>query len=95
MRHAAALWLWTFCVIACGSDAGDAPREAVLRVGTSGDYVPFSSDGEGFDVEVAALLARELGARVEWVPFRWPELSADLAADRGGSIDPRLRAPQR
>ena len=54
----------------------------VLRVGTSGDYAPFALDGEGFDVEVARLVARELGARIEWVPFRWPGLAADVAADR-------------
>lgn len=46
----------------------------VLRIGTSGDYPPFSIDGRGFDVEVARELARSLGARLEWVRFRWPEL---------------------
>ncbi len=52
----------------------------VLRVGTSGDYSPFSKDGRGFDIDVAGLLARDLGVRIEWVPFRWPELSARVAA---------------
>ena len=53
-----------------------------MRVGTSGDYPPFSLDGEGFDVEVAQILAAELGARIEWVEFRWPELVDDVAANR-------------
>ena len=29
------------------------------RVGTSGDYAPFSKDGAGFDVDVARLFAAE------------------------------------
>jgi len=56
-----------------------------LRVGTSGDYAPFSThsaDGTpaGFDVEVARAYAAERGRDVVFVPFRWPELSARLAA---------------
>jgi len=49
-------------------------------VGTSGDYAPFSKQGQGFDVDVAELWAAELGRPIEWVPFRWPEL-ATAAAD--------------
>ncbi|HTY18964.1 MAG TPA: transporter substrate-binding domain-containing protein [Myxococcota bacterium] len=57
-----------------------AAEPAVLRVGTSGDYAPFSQDGRGFDVEVARRMAPDLGVEIAWVPFRWPELSARLAA---------------
>jgi cyclohexadienyl dehydratase len=53
-----------------------------LRVGTSGDYAPFSSEGRGFDIEVAQRLAARLGARLEWVPFRWSELERDLREGR-------------
>jgi cyclohexadienyl dehydratase len=57
-----------------------------LRVGTSGDYAPFSivkgGKFEGFDVAVARRFAADTGRRVELVRFRWPELSADLAAGR-------------
>ncbi|MEE8314740.1 MAG: transporter substrate-binding domain-containing protein [Myxococcota bacterium] len=56
--------------------------QRVLRVGTSGDYAPFSLDGEGFDIEVARLLAAELDARIEWVPFLWPALAANVATNR-------------
>ncbi|MCL4686753.1 transporter substrate-binding domain-containing protein [Myxococcota bacterium] len=69
----------------------DAPRAAILRVGTSGDYPPFSiladldshalAPVRGFDVELAARIARDLALGIEWVPFRWPELAARVAAD--------------
>lgn len=55
---------------------------AELRVGTSGDYAPFSVSGRGFDVEVAKALAKDLGLRVEWVSFRWPELRSMVDAGR-------------
>ena len=54
----------------------------MLRVGTSGDYAPFSLDGRGFDVDVADALAKHLGMRVEWVHFRWPELRSMIDAGR-------------
>ena len=68
-----------------------------LRVGTSGDYPPFSVSvpterheerGQaaptrtGIEIELAERVAEELGFRIVWVPFRWPELSADVAASR-------------
>jgi cyclohexadienyl dehydratase len=55
---------------------------AELRVGTSGDYAPFSVSGRGFDVEVAGALAKDLGLRVEWVRFRWPELRSMVDTGR-------------
>jgi cyclohexadienyl dehydratase len=56
-----------------------------LRVGTSGDYRPFSfrdADGTltGFDVAVAEQLALYLERRLELVPFRWPALASQLQA---------------
>jgi cyclohexadienyl dehydratase len=60
-----------------------------LRVGTSGDYAPFSErdasapDGlAGFDVELVRRFAAERGVRPVWVRFRWPELAGDLRAGR-------------
>lgn len=55
-----------------------------LRVGTSGDYPPFSllgADGvwTGFDAEVARAYARDRGRALEIVPFRWPDLEAAMA----------------
>lgn len=95
-RRAAANRLGLFVVLAaalgCGAGcgpgvAGPPPTaEAPLRVGTSGDYLPFSelADGErrGFDVELARAFARDAGRRIAWVPFRWPELPRAMAADR-------------
>jgi cyclohexadienyl dehydratase len=54
-----------------------------LRVGTSFDYAPFSTRDsagklQGFDVEIAELLARDLALELEWVSFRWPTLQAQI-----------------
>ena len=53
----------------------------LLRIGTSGDYAPFSKGGSGFDIEVAQQMAKGLGYRIEWVPFAWPELKAHVEAN--------------
>nr|WP_198116534.1 gamma subclass chorismate mutase AroQ [Massilia rhizosphaerae] len=65
----------------------DIVARGVLRVGSTGDYKPFSyrqSGGEfiGMDVEQAGELARALGVRLELVPTSWPTLMADLGADK-------------
>lgn len=59
----------------------------VLRVGTTGDYKPFSYEtdsGEfvGLDVEMAQAIADSLGVRLKWVQTTWPSLMSDLAADK-------------
>ena len=57
-----------------------------LRVGTSGDYAPFSNDRdgklEGYDVDVARRFARDTGRRIEFVRFAWPELLSDLGTGK-------------
>ena len=83
-----ALLLCVFVVF--GAEAGDRLdrilQEKVLRVGTPGDYRPFSmlSDGkyEGHDIDVAELIAKELGVKVEYVQTSWPDLMNDLFADK-------------
>ncbi len=71
--------------LGCASQGGD---RAPLRVGTSGDYAPFSERIEGtgayrgFDIEVAEAFARDRGSEIEWVPFRWVDLSRDFAEGR-------------
>ncbi|HAD09002.1 MAG TPA: gamma subclass chorismate mutase AroQ [Porticoccaceae bacterium] len=63
-------------------------HRGVLRVGTTGDYKPFSfyhpETGEytGVDIELAADLARSLGVALQLVSTSWPTLMDDLAADR-------------
>ncbi|MGI9203183.1 MAG: transporter substrate-binding domain-containing protein [Woeseiaceae bacterium] len=67
----------------------DAIRSSeTLRVGTTGDFVPFSyrRDGsgtlEGVDIAFARKLANELGVHVEFVQTTWPTLMDDLLADK-------------
>jgi cyclohexadienyl dehydratase len=68
-----------------GAVAKDA---AALRVGTSGDYIPFSharserASPEGFDVALIRAWAAERGREITFVRFRWPRLLADLEARR-------------
>jgi cyclohexadienyl dehydratase len=58
-----------------------------LRVGTTGDYKPFSfrdPDGSysGADIDMARQLAAKLGVEIVFVPTIWSELSRDYAAGR-------------
>lgn len=61
-------------------------KRGVLRVGTTGDYAPFSDDRRGalrgLDIELARSLAAAWGLRVVYVRTSWPTLMADLAAHR-------------
>jgi len=60
----------------------------VLRVGTTGDYAPFSyrADGEaefrGTDIDLAHELGNALGVEVAFFHTSWPSLMADLAEGR-------------
>jgi cyclohexadienyl dehydratase len=70
--------------VARPSPAG-AAAGGPLRVGTSGDYPPFSvraADGSlsGFDVAVAEAYASDRGRSLELVPFAWPDLERRLVA---------------
>ena len=59
----------------------------ILRVGTTGDYTPFSlkqPDGsyQGADIDMAHDLAKRLGVGIEFVPTVWVDLLDDFLADR-------------
>lgn len=59
----------------------------VLRVGTTGDYKPFSfraPDGSysGADIDMAGRLAMRLGVRVVFVPTSWGHMMDDFTAGR-------------
>ena len=59
----------------------------ILRVGTTGDYAPFSfaasvDDFEGIDIDLARDLGTALGAEVVFVRTGWPVLMKDLAEGR-------------
>jgi cyclohexadienyl dehydratase len=76
------------CALALAATGGASAQPAsTLRVGTTGDYSPFSvatgsTDAalEGFDVAVARAYAEERGLALEFVRFRWPDLVASLSA---------------
>jgi cyclohexadienyl dehydratase len=61
-------------------------QRGVLRVGTTGDYRPFtaldkaSGAYSGFDIDLARSLADALGVRVEFEPTSWPTLAKDFDA---------------
>ena len=92
MRHALP-WL-LIAVSFTGATADGAEGPAPLRVGSSGDYAPFSftTDGaaldggpyDGFDVALARAFAHDAGRPLELVRVRWPELEPAL---RDGRFD--------
>lgn len=61
-------------------------ESGTLKVGTTGDYKPFSFNNEGtyegFDIAMAKKFAEELGVELELVPTTWPTLVEDLHADK-------------
>jgi cyclohexadienyl dehydratase len=88
-----------------GSATLDRIRAAgVLRVGTTGDYTPFSllqPDGsyQGADIDMAHNLAETIGAGLHFVPSVWVELLDDFLADKfdiamGGVTVTAARAEQ-
>jgi len=86
-----ALVSFTFLGMVCTAQAGavlDALKaRGALRVGTTGDYKPFSfrdADGQyrGADIEMAEDLARSLGVAVVFVPTTWAHLLDDFAAEK-------------
>jgi cyclohexadienyl dehydratase len=87
-----------FCLILLAALLAGAPATAegsrldailqrgVLRVGTTGDYRPFtaldktSGAYSGFDIDLAHSLADALGVRIEFEPTSWPKLTRDFEA---------------
>lgn len=74
-----------------GPRAGDRIEairtRGVLRIGTTGDYAPFSAidaDGRrtGIDIELGRALAASLDVQVQFVATSWPTLMDDLQAQR-------------
>ncbi|TCP24963.1 cyclohexadienyl dehydratase [Scopulibacillus darangshiensis] len=59
-------------------------KKGVIRVGTTGDYRPFtyydpeSKTYEGYDIDAAKRLGKDLGVKVEFVKTSWPTLMEDL-----------------
>ena len=61
-------------------------QRGTLRVGTTGDYRPFTSLDKstgaysGFDIDLAQSLGAALGVKVEFVATSWPNLAHDFDA---------------
>ena len=82
----AAFWL-AFASAAVDNQLDAIRAAGVLRVGTTGDYKPFSyrtgtGTYVGLDIEMAESLAWSLGVKLELVATTWPTLMQDLAANR-------------
>jgi cyclohexadienyl dehydratase len=62
-------------------------KRGTLRVGMTGDYLPFTSLDKatekfrGFDVDMAEALGKALGVKVEYVHTAWPQLMKEFEAD--------------
>ena len=82
-----------FFLVAASAHAQQASRlddiikRGTLRVGMTGDYLPFTyfdkttSKFRGFDVDMAEMLGNALGVKVEYVQTAWPQLMKDFEAD--------------
>jgi len=63
-------------------------EKGIIRVGTTGDFSPFSyqSNGadtyQGIDIELAKDLAESLDVEVQFIKTTWPTLLSDLATDK-------------
>ncbi len=72
---------------ATASRLDDIIARGVLRVGSTGDYRPFSyrvgtGGFIGLDIALAADLAKSLGVQLQVVPTTWAAMMGDLADDR-------------
>ena len=59
----------------------------ILRVGSTGDYAPFSESRlpgqyNGIDIDLAENLAESLGVKVKLVTTSWPSLITDLSSNQ-------------
>ena len=81
-----AAWLLAALAPADASVLSDIIARGVLRVGTTGDYPPFTHRTgeayEGFDVDLAQSLGKALGVRVEFELTSWPTLAADFQSGK-------------
>lgn len=79
---------------AAGSDVAEISglqtilARGTIRVGTTGDFNPFSfkdpasGQYQGYDVEVVEKLAADMGVEVEWVATDWANLVSGVAAGK-------------
>lgn len=75
-------------------------ESGVLKVGTTGDWNPMTmkdpatNSYTGFDIDVTAALAEDLGVKIEFVPTDWKTLVAGITSNKyhmsgSASINPK------
>ena len=91
-------WIAALCLVLTVSAAAtqqpapttrldDIVKRGTLRVGMTGDYMPFThfdkatSQFTGFDVDMAEALGKALGVKVVYVKTSWPTLKTDFMSD--------------
>lgn len=91
MKIFALLLTSLFLILANPANAEQANRldeiiaRGTVRVATTGDYKPFSyrnpvtGDYEGIDIDLARMLSKSLGVKLELVATTWPTLMKDFA----------------
>ncbi len=83
-----AWWLATPAAAAAESRLDAIIARGSLKIGTTGDYRPFTYDNpetkafEGIDIDMAQSLAEALGVKPEFVKTAWPNLMSDFSADK-------------
>jgi cyclohexadienyl dehydratase len=97
MLKGALIALGLAATMALGQQAASAADESLLhrilnrgtlRVGTTGDYPPYSeldqatNTYKGYEIDVVTALAADLGVNLEFVPTTWDTLGAGIAADK-------------
>src|SRR5690554_264461 len=92
MTHFSRIALSLGVALLMGATAHAGPRldqildNKILRVGTPGDYRPFAiktdNGYEGHDIDVVEAMAKELGVEIKYVETSWPNLMADVQADK-------------
>lgn len=97
MLKGALLALALVATLSLGQQAASAAEDSLLhkilargtlRVGTTGDYPPFSeldqssNTYKGYEIDMATALAADLGVKLEFVPTSWDTLGAGIAADK-------------
>lgn len=93
LRVCMALLVVGICTVGSSAEAAESRLDTIIArgyimVGTTGDYKPMSylnkttGKYEGFDAEVAEMLAQSLGVKVKWVPTTWKTLTADTLAGK-------------
>lgn len=69
-------------ISATANNVDNIRRKGVLKVGTTGDYLPFTilenNIYSGYDIEVAKYFAKEIGVKIKFVPTTWKTLLEDL-----------------